>query len=187
MYRDLDNLKIIALLDRQIPQFMHLNPNEEYKIIGHYEFFKRLEDPNNKLAIDEIFYEMAEVPFDNKWDEFFVERNLEREKQVFNELGLKDGDKYAFVHDDSRRKISKNKPNLKIIKPDNPDYSIFDFLYTIENAEEIHCINSSFSCLIECMQIKAPKMVLHQYARAEGESGGDLELGVLKSPWQIMK
>ena len=186
MYRDLKNLKLIALVDWQVRQFMTISPNLEYKIIGHHEFFERLASPDNKLAIDEIFYEMAGVPFENKWNEFFIQRDLEREKQVFKELGLKEGDKYAFVHED-RRKISKNRPHIKIIKPDNPDYSIFDFLYTIENAEEVHCINSSFSCLIECIQIETPKMFLHQYARDEGESSGDLELGILKMPWEIIK
>jgi len=184
MYRDLPNLKIMSMDDFAVQSFMTISPDNNYVIAGHAPFWKILRSPNNKKKIDEIFYELAEVPLENKWSEFFIKRDTEREQEVFKKLGLKEGDKFAFVHDDFQRKITRNIPSLKIIKPDNKDFSIFDFLYTIEKAEEIHCINSSFFCLIDCIGIKKEKMYLHQYVRKDINEEATPILG---SNWQILK
>lgn len=184
MYRDLPNLKIIVMDDLEVQSFMTMNPDNHYIIAGHAPFWKILRSPNNKKKIDEIFYELAEVPLENKWSEFFIKRDLEREKEVFNQLGLKDGDKFAFVHDDVHRKITKNLPKLKIIRPDNKDFSIFDFIYTIEQAEEVHCINSSFFCLIDCIGIKKGNMYFHEYAI---EDINEDATPILSSEWKILK
>jgi len=184
MYRDLPNLKIISMDDSEVQSFMKINSDNNYVIAGHDPFWKILRSPNNNKRIDEIFYELAGVPLDNKWSEFFIQRDSEKEKIVFNQLGLKDGDRFAFVHDDSQRKITRNIPEIKIIKPDNKDFSIFDFLYTIEKAEEIHCINSSFFCLIDCIGIKKDNMYLHQYVRKDLNEDATPILG---SEWKILK
>jgi len=185
MYRDLPNLKIIAMNDFEIQAFMTISPNNNYIIAGHAPFWKIFGSPENKFHIDEIFYKLAEVPFENKWNEFFVQRDLDREKEVFKKLGLKEGEKYIFVHDDPRRKITQiNSSLLRVIKPTNKEFSLFDFLYTIENAKEIHCINSSFFCLIDCIGIKKETMVLHQYARKDI---GKLESGVSRKEWKILE
>ena len=187
MYKDLLNLKLIGFEMNQIEQFMSINPNEKYIIAGHGEFWKIFNSPSNKLKIDEIFYNLAGVPLKNKWDEFYIPRNLDKEKDVFHKLGLKEGDKYAFVHDDSSRRISINVPNIKIIRPENKEYSIFDFIYTIEKAEEIHCINSSFFCMIDLMKIKKDKMYLHEYVRGDLGHTKENATPILGMPWEIIK
>jgi len=184
MYRDLHNLKLILMNDIEVRSFIKLNPSNNYIIAGHEKFWEIFNSPNNTLQLDEIFYSLANVPIENKWKEFFVQRDIEKEKEVFKKLNLKEGDIYAFVHDDLDRKITKNLPNMKIIKPDNKELLIFDYLYTIENATEIHCINSSFFCLIECIGIKKDKMFLHEYARTDI---GKNTRGLIKSPWIILK
>ena len=181
MYRDLSNLKIIAMDDFGVQSFMTINPDENYIIAGHSPFVKILNSQNNKLRIDEIFYQLAGVPIENRWKEFYVERDLKREKEVFKELGLKEDQKFAFVHDDSKRRITKNLPSMKIIRPDNPEYSLFNFLYTIENAEEIHCINSSFYCLINSIGIKKENMFLHNSLNHD-----EIMMGLQGSNWIIL-
>jgi len=184
MYSDLSHLKLLAFDDAGVRSFMSINTNEKYIIAGHGEFWKILNAPGNKLKIDEIFYNLAGVPLKNKWDEFHIPRNLDKEKKVFNDLGLKDGDQYAFVHDDFGRRISKNIPDMKIVRPENKEYSLFDFLYTIENAEEIHCINSSFFCMIDSMKIKKDKIFFHEYVRGDLNDDATPILGM---PWNILK
>jgi len=167
MYRDLPNLKIIVMDDLDVQSFMTINPDNNYVIAGHAPFWRILNSGHNKLTIDEIFYQLAEVPIENKWSEFHVQRDLEREKEVFKKLGLEEGQKFAFVHDDEKRRITKNLPSLKIVKPSNREFSLFDFLYTIEQASEIHCINSSFFCVIDCMKIQKENMYVHEYVRPD--------------------
>lgn len=182
MYRDLKHLKIITLTDDEVKTFMVINPKENYIVAGHDEFIKIYEkDPNNTLKIDEIFYKLAKIPLENKWKEFFIKRDLKREKEVFKELGLDKGEKYVFIHDKPDRKITKNIPNLKIIRPNNLEFSIFDFLYTIEKAYEIHCINSSFACLIDCIGIKQENMNIHIHIPSDLKA-----LNTLNSNWKII-
>jgi hypothetical protein len=184
MYKDLP-LKLILMEDpNSINFFMSLNPKNKYIISGGKPFWDIFNKSDNKFYIDEIFYQLAGVPIENKWKEFYIERDLEREKYVYyNILGLKDGEEYSFIHDTAERRITKNIPKMKIIKPNNPEISFFDFIYTIENAKEIHCINSSFFCLIECMLLNK-NLFLHKYARTDN---GELELGLIKANWKIIK
>ncbi len=184
MYRDLSNLKIIVMDDLGVQSFMTMNPHNNYIIAGHAPFWKILNSGHNTLQIDQIFYQLAGVPLENKWNEFYVQRDLEREKQVFNNLGLKEGDGYIFVHDDKDRKITKKLSDLKIITPSDKNLSIFDFLYTIENAEQIHCINSVFFAIIDCMKIKKEKMFMHYYARPDRE---EFQIPVLGCSWEIIR
>jgi len=182
MFRDLPNLQIIQMNDMEVKSFMLLSPHNKYMIIGHNNFYEILNSPNNNLKIDEIFYYLANVPIENRWSKFFIKRDIEREKEVFYSLGLSDGEIYAFIHDDSEYKISKEIPNMKIIKP-SKEISLFDFIYTIEHATEIHCINSSFFCVIDCLKIQNEKMYLHDYVKAK--KGEDF-IPILGSPWKIL-
>lgn len=186
LYKDITKIKIILLKDHEIKQFIELNPNNNYSLIGHARYWEVLRSPGNTKKIDEIFYYLGNVPVENRWKEFKLDRDLEKEKEVFKSLGLKEGDKYAFVHDD-HRSIHKKVPNIKIIKPNNKDFKIFDYLYTIEQAEEVHCINSSFFCLIDCLCISKPNMFLHEYVRTDNKDIGEEETPILNSPWEVIK
>lgn len=184
LYRDLPNLKIIAFDDPDVKQFMSINPDNNYLIVGHEKFlgWPKIPGPDGYKS-DQRFYYLGGVPLENKWKEFFVKRDLEAEKETFKKLGLKEGEEFAFVHDDDQRKITKELPKMKIIKPSNMEFSPFDYLYTIEKAKEIHCIDSSFFCLIECIGINKENMYFHKYARTDM---GDGIIYVLKSNWKII-
>jgi hypothetical protein len=184
MYRDLSHLKIIPFDDAEVIRFMTINPNNNYIVAGHTNFWIILNTPGNKLTIDEIFYQLAGVPIENKWSEFFILRDMNKEKYVFKELGLHEGDTYCFLHDDENRRITKNFPTIKTVTPDNMNFSVFDYLYTIENAKEIQCINSSFFCLIDCMKIQRDKMCVHEYARPNATNES---LGKYFGKWEIIK
>jgi hypothetical protein len=170
---------MIALDDADVRKFMWFSPDNNYKIIGH-EFFNNIYyNPNNKLKIDEIFYQIAGVDFKNKWDAFYFQRNEIREKSVYDLLKL-EGVKYNFIHDKEDKPI-KPKNGLRNIRP-QMEWMVWDYLKVIENAEEIHCLNSSFYCMIDMMRIQHPKMFLYQL-----KSWGEDMIGVLGSPWKIIR
>lgn len=73
---------------------------------------------------------------------------------------------YIFVHDDPERNRYINvetdkfiyKPHAKLINKkdeifqcDNPN--IFSYIWLIENAKEVHCMNSSYNWMIELMKL----------------------------------
>ena len=179
MYRDLSKIKIIALDDIDVRIFIKFNPNNNYLIAGHAPFMKIYNSPQNTLQLDEIFYQLAGVPFENKWKEFYLKRDMEREKELFNSYKI--NEPFIFVHDDDKRKITKELPSIKIIHS-IPEISIFDYLYIIENAQEVHVINSSFFVLIDCMNLRQEGIFMHRYAYVN-------ELpptGKFINPWKII-
>jgi len=177
MYMFRDNPKIFAMPmeESQISEFMKICPNNEYLIVGHKKLHDELRK-NLTAKFDKVFYKMAKVPFDDKWNKFYFQRNIETEKDVYyNKLGLTDHSEFIFVHDDAERPMipSKLPSGIKIVKPDNKEISVFDFLFTIEKAKEVHVIDSSFFNLIDCIQLRNDNLFFHKYVKISlvGEGG----------------
>jgi len=130
-----------------------------------------------KITWDQNIYEQVSLDFNLRWDGFFAPRNWGREEKIFKLLECDAGD-YAFVHEDPKRNFVVDRSfidsRLRIIKPDTSlkNFSIFDYRKVLENATQIHCMESSFSALIESMKLHKP-LFAHRYARPE----------VLKDPW----
>jgi len=171
MYRDLTNLKLIVMADPEIKQFISINPNNNYKIIGITKPFFDKYNAGDYGSFDRGFYAVAGVPFEDRCGKFYFQRDLEKEKDAYyNVFGLKDGEEYAVIHDDPPRgRVFKEKyipQGIKLIHPiEFKEVGIFDFIYTLENAKEVHVMNSSFSCLIDTMLLQTKALFLHEYAR----------------------
>lgn len=144
---------------------------------------------NEEFSLDQTIYEQAGISHEIRWSNFRYLRNISREKQLFEQLGCKKGE-YIFVHDDAKRKLeiaSDLLPeNYYVIKPKIgiKGFSFFDYIYIIENAAEVHCIESSFAVLIEQLDIKVPKYV-HRYARQEVLNNPQHHY-TLRSEWRII-
>jgi len=176
MFADDLEIRVMAMEEPNVRQFMNIAPQNEYLVIGHEKLHQELaKDPDGRF--DQIFYKMAGLPFEYKWDKFYFKRHMESEYDAYyNKLGLKDGDEFIFVHDDSERPIPSDRlpQGIKIVRPDRRDISIFDFLYTIEKAKEVHCIDSSFFNLIDCIQLRSDdNLFFHKYVKIHlvGEGG----------------
>lgn len=187
MFRDNPKIYIMPMEEDQVHQFISISPLNNYLIVGHQKLHEELRrDPNGRF--DQIFYKMANVPFEDKWKRFYIGRELEEEKNVYyNKLGLRDDSQFIFVHDDFERPMLPDKlpTDIRIIRPDRKDISIFDFLYTIEKAKEVHCIDSSFFNLIDCIQLrKDENLYFHKYVKIHlvGEGGTP----TTKLPWKIL-
>ena len=109
------------------------------------------------------------------YSKFKVDRDKSKEFKIDNE-------NYIFVHDDPERdrvidvKTDKfiYKPQSKVIDNNQEFFkcerpNIFEYLGVIENADEVHCMNSSYNWMIELMNIGIPKKnffhldVAHKY------------------------
>jgi len=127
------------------------------------------------MIFDRFWYRMVGMPFNLKWDNFYFERDLNKEKEVYyDKLGLKDKEEYIFIHEDMYNKDEnrtiKRKyldPNVKLINmTDYDDIDILDTSYLIENSKEVHVINSSFRTFIDLMNIKHNSLNYHKYCRS---------------------
>lgn len=151
MYTDLTNLILLPFkTDTEIHNFLKNINNTEKLYIGHHHLAQFLK---NGLTFDEAFYKQVGLSFDKRWTNFKIVRDYNREKKLLSQTTIPD--KYIFLHDDLERKLIIDKKNIlnkdlpiltpNLFKTDN----IFDFLTLIENAEEIHCMDSAFKLMID--------------------------------------
>lgn len=125
---------------------------------------------NGNTFVEDYAYEALEFSPDDRYKYFYIERDLDREKEVFDVIAPKED--YIFIADDSKRnfRISDEKAlrgrHLKIARSSNYLYlTPFDLLKVIENSVESHCLYSSFNVLIDCMNkfdFNFSKLFLHE-------------------------
>ena len=146
MYSDDDKISVISIKGENEYREVHnlgLSPNNLR--VGH-------EHLNPNIRFDESFYVQLNLTIEDKWKEFKLNRDIDEEERVYNQLVSMPNEEYIFVHDESSLgKVDlKIESKMKIIKPrlgitDN----MINFLKVIENAKEIHCVDSSFLSMID--------------------------------------
>lgn len=189
MYRDLSNITIIKGDDAFARKFISDNASKSGKnrydkiIFLGFQFLDR----HSGVPLEKQFYQIAEVPLEKKWDNFFVKRDIMSEQSLFEQVAL--DDKYVFLHEDLARnyKINRKKISNKyaIFVPEKKlTENIFDYCTIIEKAKEIHVIDSSFMFLIDCLKYDNPeqKLYIHRYSRENNE----WQLPILKKDWHIL-
>ena len=122
----------------------------------------KVEGRHKTVMWPEQCYIHYEVPYRYKYDNFRLPKNIPGSEVLFNKLT--NGRPYALVHRGTGLhpeglpinvplfRQMNNFPELDIIeiKPGLTN-NMLDFVKLIENAEEIHCVNSSFFCLVDCI------------------------------------
>jgi hypothetical protein len=159
MYNDLNNVQFISGDDNFVNNYIISNNITNLIKIGFV-------DLGQNKYFDETFYKLANYDFSNRWLNFKVNRSKEKEKELFDKFKIKENE-YVFLHDDSSRGYVINQSyienkELPIITPvkgltDN----IFDYCYLLENAKELHCIDSSFRLLADSINIKSDILYYH--------------------------
>jgi len=166
MYRDMGNkISFIGGFDWHdefVDFYRFTHPGINYIKIG-FEYLNK-----SKLVFDQAFYEQAGLPFESKWNDFYVQRDDEIESQLCKELNPT-GEPYIFIHQDKERNLNMNldyiqNKNLKIIEP-SKKYLLLQHMKLIEEASEVHVMESSFKCLIDCFIKEKENMFFHRYMR----------------------
>jgi len=132
-------------------------------------------------------YKMVNLKFDD-WAEYFnFNRLKDREERVWFYFNLKTGEKYNVVNSNygsspNTLKINNIKinNNYRIIELNSLGFdNIFDWCKILENAEEIHTVNTSWCYIIEKLNIKAK---LFMYNRGNQLNFNYLK-GIFKQNW----
>jgi len=158
MYRDEPKIFVIGI-DETSPEIASVNrivEEQKGKLlrVGHV-----FVPPT--IPCDIFFYNMVDIPYSSRFDDCYWQRDFKEEERVYKKLAPNNKD-YVFVHDDPDRGfIISNQDvssNLEIIRNDKSE-SIFHLSTLLENAKEIHLMESSIRCMIEYLK---PKLVENQ-------------------------
>lgn len=162
MYRDKPEIEFFIINDdSEFLQFYQDNKNTPLIKVGF--------DKCINSQFDRSFYDSVKVPFVERWNSWYIERDEEQENAVLKELNI-DYD-YIFVHNESSvgtfdLNISSHLKQIKPVKLTS-EKSIFDWIKVIENAKEIHVINSSFAHLANSLTL-SNKLFYHDIKYADG-------------------
>lgn len=171
MYRDLNNLEIFNFSDDDgVVEFINQNSNVKNNLIK--PGFGNLDSCLDRMTFDEAFYYLAGLDFQIRFDDFYFERDLEKEDEVCKTLNP-DDEKYIFVLDDPKRgyniDMSKITSEYKVIRNDY-QFKMFDYIKLLENAEEIHMMQTGFLDMVNSYKMDKPKIYRHNYVRNYPES-----------------
>jgi hypothetical protein len=188
LYSSLSNVELILFNSGDHAgclSFLSSHPNN--LIIGHEDYRQMLQKDSN-TRFDKYFYERANVPFENKWGGIDLNRNKDQEKNTYlNVFNLKEDEDFIFVQEDPTRNyyIKNQYVNNSVKAIESAKFlnvSIFNFLYTIEKAKEVHVINSSFLTLIDMLGLREDHLFYHKYVRSS-----EFEQPHLKLNWKIIE
>ena len=164
MYRD-DNKIIVLPIGQDYDVLNYINQNNLHSDLIIVGFNKQ--GFKDAKTFDEGFYNTVNLPFEYRFTKFKFDRDTDKESEVYNELNP-NNEPYIYVHDDPQRgfKIDRNKlnSNLKIIGNDKR-FLMFDMLKIIENATEVHSMQTGMKDLINSFKFNKPNFFLHWYVR----------------------
>lgn len=163
MYRDNTNITVNSTQDdvsaNNFCNNIDTDTNEVLRIgfaVGGYKY--------NDCLWDENFYRNANLNFQYSWSKFYIEPDLQKCSELYLNLNPYN-EPYIFIHNiDStntdRINYLKIDSSKKIIKTD-PNINFFDYFTIIQQASEIHCIDSSFKHLVDRIHTKG-KLFYHK-------------------------
>lgn len=106
----------------------------------------------------EKFYTCYDIDYINRVESFEIKRDFNNENKMYDEFVSKHGTNYILYHEDFGRNIILNKSefnkNYKSVNLDKISYVFFDFIKILENAKEIHLIDSVWSAIVYLLDSK---------------------------------
>lgn len=174
MYRDQPRivLESIATDKREGPEVRRILARYKSKncmVVGH-RALRVLEREYPHKFFDELFYMHADIPYSVRYSHCHWQRNDVEEERVFRKLAP--SSPYAFVHDDSSRGycIDSSKIDYPIVRNDVTE-SIFFLGKLLENAAEIHCMESSIRCMLESLDMHRCQLFYHNFRYSDRPLG----------------
>lgn len=173
MYRDEPRVTLLPVKDSwEVP--CNVIKDVDLITIG----FDKLDVSHNNF--DHSFYKQLGYDPSLRWENFHVEREYHTEQELFRKLNPHNVP-YIFIHDDPHRGyvIDPNmvRKDMKIItasdcftsgkmKGEFRKYNIFHWILVMENATEVHCMDSSFKCLMDSLpNFDRTILFYHSYVR----------------------
>lgn len=183
MFRDLNNLEVLNFGEMgSVVQncINYINQNNLYSDLikaGYEELYYESTVKNPGALYYNSLYTMFDLDCKLKYDNFFYLRDEEYENYVFNYLNP-NNDEYIFIIDDSihqygsfiidNKKLPKNYKIIRYNKELNHNddrFLMFNYGKILENAREIHSIETAFLEFIKHMKFSTPVYV-HSYLKS---------------------
>jgi hypothetical protein len=173
LYKDNTNITVFGI-ENEPQDVLTYNPSLPLIRIG----FEHT-DPNN---FERSFYSQLGLPYETRFEQFYLPKNLEGSKIFLQSVKQKLGDDFIFVHNQSSAgrfdlRIDSTLPRYTLEISDTPN--LLDYVDTLKEAKEIHVINSGIVGLVinmfHCGMLVNSKIFYHN-VRKFSQGGIPLEI-----------
>jgi len=158
LYSSIENVQIITDDPRKYEDVFYLG----------WDKFTEYVKKDKITPFAKFFYDQAGVPLNLLWDNFYFERDIKKEQEIYDKLNI--NEPYIFLHDDpvrgfviNRKYITQGIRIIHFVELEN--ISILDSLYLVEKALEVHITTTGLASFIDQMNIKHSSLNLHKYVR----------------------
>lgn len=148
-------------------------------------FYNRLHDQRENEDFVQWFYRQAGMTLEDKAKHCPINKAVNT--YIYQAATIYP--RHIVIHQDAERgfkiKLEKNKEHVVDIKPyilgNSGQLSILYYSELLQNAKEIHCIDSSVLHLVECLPTNA-KIFYHKYARPNSP-----DYKYLQKKWEVIE
>jgi hypothetical protein len=148
-----ENLNVSNIF--QIIKYLNFNENDLIKNHGSFDILRTDEYKNSFLKSSEYFSEAFYTSYNinsiTRINYFNIERDLDAEKELYNNFINKHSINYILVHGDI---AIEKKENISYVNIDNLSEILFDCIMILENALELHLIDSIWGVLVYLLEGK---------------------------------
>ena len=122
----------------------------------------------NGISFMKAKYALLGISSEDWKNSFIFSRNENRENKLKQKYNIEDGQDFIFVNNifasppDTIIRDMEISSNMKVIYNDGKPCHIFDYCWIIENAKELHLVESAFCYLVEVLDTNAK---LFMYSR----------------------
>jgi len=172
MFLDLPNVKFEVECYSGLPNINHIKSQYESSncvVINLITPGKYNDENVYELNLDELnkpfnrcIYERSGFDWDKNCNEYYIPIDENESKLHHQSLNLPL--KYIFLHESSHPLIDRNyilDKTIPIFIPHQIE-NVFLYKYTIENAEEIHVVDSGFYNFADKLDLKTDKYFMHK-------------------------
>lgn len=174
LYKDFDNIKVVPFkLENEM-----LSKEQEYVTKNCLSRILRIKLMTSKVKgftlnamWDLQLYAAYELPYHLRYSNFRLPKVIEGSEELFQKLSM--NQPYILIHRQTGDhpngipinipgfRKANNFPDINIIEVStNITNNMMQYVKLIENAEEIHCVPSSFHCLVDSISTRA-KLFFH--------------------------
>ena len=176
LYQDFPNIKIISALSHE-QEIQYIRENQLAKITMSTPFFTVINGVSVCPLWDEQVYTHFELSFSLRYKNFRLPKYIDGAEELYQKLS--GGEPYILIH---RRtglhpdgmpinipafRMANNLPDINIIEiTEGITDNMMQFVPLIERAQEIHCVSSSFRCLVDSIYNRTTGILFYHEARA---------------------
>ena len=113
----------------------------------------------NVASFDQLKYEIAGVPFSEKWN-LSYHRNIPIEQELWRKLNVQSPFTLAHLEGSNERRLYSASPGERIVEVGPMTGSLFDWLGVLEMADKLVAIDSCFANLVEQTQVFNKEKIL---------------------------